>query len=114
MKKSMLILVALALLASLVACAPAPAAEAPAAAAPAEAAPAEAAPAEAAPAEAAPAADASNPLAGLAVDANGQPLLLGYVGNENSSGWMSNANAYVKSLWERAGGKIVTYISSLL
>jgi ribose transport system substrate-binding protein len=53
----------------------------------------------------------NNPLAGKAVDANGQPLLLGYVGNENSSGWMSNANSYLKSLWERAGGKVVEYIS---
>jgi ribose transport system substrate-binding protein len=55
--------------------------------------------------------NSGNPLAGKAVDKNGQPLLLGYVGNENSSGWMSNANGYVKSLWERAGGKVVQYIS---
>jgi ribose transport system substrate-binding protein len=105
MKKSFMVLVVLALLASMVACAPAATPEVK------EEAPAEAAPAEAAPAEVAPAANADNPLAGLAVDKDGQPLLLGYVGNENSSGWMSNANAYLKSLWERAGGEVVEYIS---
>lgn len=101
MKKSFLVLVVLALLASMVACAPAATPEVKE----------EATSAEAAPAAAAPAADADNPLAGLAVDKDGKPLLLGYVGNENSSGWMSNANAYLKSLWERAGGEVVEYIS---
>jgi ribose transport system substrate-binding protein len=114
MSKNKMFIIALALVFSLSACAaPAAAPAAPAAAAPAvvdTAVPAAAAPA-AAPAVAAPTADASNPLAGKAVDLNGKPILLGYVGNENSSGWMSNANGYLKSLWERAGGKIVTYIS---
>jgi len=57
------------------------------------------------------AADAENPLAGKAVDENGDPYLLGYVLNETSSGWMSANLGYTKSLWERAGGEFVSYVS---
>jgi len=55
--------------------------------------------------------DADNPLAGLAVDENGEPLVLGYIMNETSSGWMSASFGYTKSLWERAGGKFVSFVS---
>lgn len=54
---------------------------------------------------------ADNPLAGKAVDENGDPYLLGYVLNETSSGWMSANLGYTKSLWERAGGEFVSYVS---
>lgn len=55
--------------------------------------------------------DASNPLAGKAVDENGDPYILAYVVNETSSGWMSANLNYVKSLWERAGGTFYSYVS---
>ncbi len=51
------------------------------------------------------------PLAGKAVDENGKPYILGYVLNETGSGWMSANMNYVKSLWERAGGKFYSFVS---
>jgi len=55
--------------------------------------------------------DVDNPLAGMAVDENGDPYLLGYILNETSSGWMSAGLGYITSIWERAGGEIVSYVS---
>lgn len=55
--------------------------------------------------------DADNPLAGKAVDENGDPYLLGYVLNETSSGWNTAGLGYIESLWKRAGGEFVSYVS---
>ena len=108
MKKLMSIIVISMFMLSFVACGTAPVAEETAAE---EAPVAEEAAAEEAAAEEAPEADADNPLAGKAVDENGDPYLLGYVLNETSSGWMSANLGYVKSLWERAGGEFVSFVS---
>jgi ABC-type sugar transport system substrate-binding protein len=106
MKKQFTILLAILLMLSFVGCGTASTTEeAPAAEAPAEETVAEA------PADAAAVEDADNPLAGKAVDENGDPYLLGYVLNETSSGWMSANLGYTKSLWERAGGEFVSYVS---
>lgn len=120
MKRNVLILMVVVLLTSmLVGCSPtaAPAAEAPAAEAPTAEAPAAEVPAveevpaaEEAPAAEAPA-DTDNPLAGKAVDENGDPYLLGYVLNETSSGWNAAGLGYIESLWKRAGGEFVSYVS---
>lgn len=55
--------------------------------------------------------ETNNPLAGKAVGENGEPYVLGYVLNETSSGWMSANMGYVKSLWERAGGEFLSFVS---
>ena len=52
-----------------------------------------------------------NPLAGMAVDENGEPYVLGYVMNEVSGGFMSGSYNYTKMVWEAAGGKFLSYIS---
>lgn len=52
-----------------------------------------------------------NPLAGKAVDEDGNPYVLAYVVNETGSGWMTANLNYVKSLWERAGGEFHSYVS---
>ena len=51
------------------------------------------------------------PLAGMAVDENGDPYLLGYVGSEIASGWMSACIGYSDSLWTRAGGEFTSMVS---
>ena len=51
------------------------------------------------------------PLAGMAVDENGDPYLLGYVGSEIASGWMSACIGYSDSLWTRAGGEFISMVS---
>jgi len=52
-----------------------------------------------------------NPLAGLAVREDGTPMVLGYILNETSSGWMSTSYGYTKVLWEKAGGEFIGYVS---
>lgn len=56
-------------------------------------------------------APADNPIAGAAVDENGEPYVLGYVTNETSSGWNSFGLAYLKGIWEAAGGEFISYVS---
>lgn len=64
-----------------------------------------------APADAPEVADEDNPLAGKAVDENGDPYLLGYILNETSSGWNTAGLGYIESLWKRAGGEFVSFVS---
>lgn len=54
---------------------------------------------------------AASPLAGLAVKEDGTPMVLGYILNETSSGWMSTSYGYTKALWENAGGEFIGYVS---
>ena len=109
MKKKYSILLVVILMLSFVSCTTestaeeAPAAEVPAAETAAEV------PEEAAPAEVA--TDVDNPLAGKAVDEDGNPYLLGYVLNETSSGWNTAGLGYIQSLWERAGGEFMSFVS---
>ena len=53
----------------------------------------------------------ADPLAGKAVDENGEPYLLGYQANEVGSGWMSSSVGYAESLWKRMGGEFVSFVS---
>lgn len=52
-----------------------------------------------------------NPLAGMAVDENGEPYVLGYIMNEVTGGFMSGSYNYTKKVWEAAGGTFLSYIS---
>lgn len=111
MKKVLSLMIVLALIFSFVGCAPA--AEQTASSAPAES----SAPVEsesAAPSESAPATEETtdaHPLAGKAVDENGEPYVLGYLGCDVMNDWTSTNNGTVETLWKAAGGEVITYIS---
>ena len=51
------------------------------------------------------------PLAGMAVDENGDPYLLGFVGSEIASGFMTAMIGYSDSVWTRAGGEFISMVS---
>ena len=56
-------------------------------------------------------ADPDDPIAGLAVDENGDPYVIGYVGNEARSNWMASSIGFLGELWERAGGEFYSFVS---
>lgn len=53
-----------------------------------------------------------HPLAGKAVDENGEPLVLGYLSCDVMNDWTSTCQGISKTLWEAAGGEVICYVSN--
>ena len=55
---------------------------------------------------------AAHPLAGKAVDENGEPLVLGYLSCDVMNDWTSTCQGVSRTLWEAAGGEVICYVSN--
>lgn len=55
----------------------------------------------------------TNPIAGMAVKADGDPLRIGIMANETASEWMTVFTGFLKSLIKRAGGEVIIFNADL-